>query len=440
MLGIGRDFVETVDPVTGELNWYFFEPIGATGWTVGLVLDREQFQPDPQENMRDQMTIALSGAFTLFVAATTVFHIDRFRFTNFWWVSGVFSLLCIALILPAWSLTNRLDTRAGTAINSPSELDRYLESLDQPVDRSDPLIRVPTGIFVQALQFPDPTSVTVNGYLWQRYAVDDDIERGFALPQRIGEEATIDEVQREVVDGEELIIWYIGVTLRQNYDTTRFPFDHRRIEIRVTPADLGANIVLTPDLNAYGLLNPRVLPGVDPQASINNWALHGSGYSYTIERLNTDFGLTNREINSSTPELRFSIQAQRIYLGPFIAYLLPGFIAAAMTFAYLMSGREPGKNEEIVSALNYAAALFFVVAIIHTALRDQIAAVGITYMEYVYILLYLAIIAVAANIFVVARRPDWAIVRYRNNLLPKVMYWPVFAGGLLLATLAIFVY
>lgn len=435
-----RAFVETVDPVTGQTTWYFFEPISLTGWTVGLVLAREQFLPNPHQSMRDQMTIALSAAATVFFLATTIFHMDRYRFTNFWWMSATFSILCVLLIVLAWVLTNRLDQREGIHINSPSELDRYIESLQTSVTQDDAPVQVPTGVFIQALQFPDPISVTFNGYIWQRYSTDADIQRGFALPQRIGEEATLEEVQREVIDGEEVIIWYVGVTLRQAYDTTRFPFDHRNIVLRLNPVDLGANVILTPDLDAYELINPRLLPGVDPQASINNWILRNSGYSYITERLNTNLGIASRQINGSTPELRFEVQAQRIYLGPFIAYLLPGMIAAAMTFGYLVSGREVGNKDEIVGVLNYAAALFFVVAVIHTALREQIAAVGITYMEHLYILLYLAIVAVAANVFVVASYPHWQIVQYQNNLMPKVLYWPIFAGGMLLSTLFIFVY
>ena len=436
-----RDFVETVDPVTGETTWYFFEPIGSTGWTVGVVLVRDQFLPPPAQTMQDRMTIALAVALTVFLAATTLFQLDRYRFTDVWWMSGTFSILCVVLIVLTWVMTNQLDRRGGVHINSPSELDRYTESIEQPADQNQPLMQVPTGVYVQALQFPNPTSVTVNGYIWQRYDKTADIERGFALPQRIGEEATIEQVHREAInEDEEVLVWYVGVTLRQIYDTTNFPFDHRNIVVRIVPQDLNANLLLTPDFEGYELINPGLLPGVDPQAQINNWTLQASGYSYTDERLNTNFGLTNQPPNGNIPELRFDLQAQRIYLGPFIAYLLPGMIAAIMTFAYLMSGRETGDKDEIVDALNYAAAVFFVVAVIHTALREQIAAVGITYMEHLYILLYLAIVAVAANIFIVARFPGWGIVRYKNNLLPKVLYWPIFAGGMLLSTLLIFVY
>jgi hypothetical protein len=47
-----------------------------------------------------------------------------------------------------------------------------------------------------------------------------------------------------------------------------------------------------------------------------------------------------------------------------------------------------GDEHDLVSALSDAAALFFVMVVAHTALRDSIAAVKMTYLEYLYILLY----------------------------------------------------
>lgn len=441
-IGDGRqDFLEADDPITGDTTWHFFEPIGSTGWTIGIVLYQEQFQAAPHQTARDQMIIALALAGAVFFAATTVFHVDRLRFTNFWAVSATFSVLCVMLIAFAWMLTNRLHTRNGVSITSQAQLDRYLESIDWPVGTQlDGRVKIPTGILVEALDFPDPTSVTMNGYIWQRYPENADVARGFALPDRIGEEATLEEVRREAFDGEELIVWYVGVTLRQTYDTTRFPFDHRTINVRLAPRDLGAHVVLTPDLQAYDWVNPRLLPGVSSQVDINNWILQNSRFSYVLERSNTSLGMPGNDTRGILPALQFSIQTQRVLLGPFIAYLLPGLIAAAMTFAYLLTRHEPGQNHESINALNFAAALFFVVAVIHTALRDRIAAIGITYLELVYILLYLDIIAVAANLFALARFPDWAIIRYRDNLIPKVLYWPVFAGVMLVSTLIIFVF
>ncbi len=435
-----QGFVSTRDPVTDAPTWYFLEPIGNTGWAVGIVLNQAQFQPDAPQTVREQMTIALALTCTIFLILATIFHVDRYRFTSFWAISTTFTTLSISLIVLTWMLTNRLQAQEGITITNPSELERYIQSIERPPGVVGRPLTIPTGVLIQAIAFPDPTSVTINGYIWQRYPVDSDVTRGFALPQRIGEEATIKEVQRDIIDGQETITWRIGITLRQTFDSTRFPFDHRNIMVRIIPADRQANLLLMPDLSAYELLNPHLLPGVDSQASINNWILEHSEYSYAAPHDLTNFGYVNQVNVGTIHELRFSIQAQRVYLGPFIAYLLPGMIAAIMTFAYLLSGRRVGDNDEIVGVLNYAAGLFFVVAVIHTALRDQIAAIGITYMEHLYILLYVAIIAVAANIFVVARFPDWTIVHYRDNLIPKVLYWPLFTGIMLFVTLVIFVY
>ncbi len=435
-----RVFVEVDDPVTGQATWNFFEPIGATGWTIGIVINRQEFEADPVTTIRDQMTAAIAIALTVFLATTTAFHVDRYRFTNFWTVSSVFSLLCVVLIILVWVQTNRLRGENGISITDQSQLNQFVRNLDGPLGSRSRPQQIPTGVLIQAMAFPEPTSVTINGYIWQRYPEDSELVRGFALPQRIGEEATIEEIQREIVDGEELIVWYIGVTLRQIYDTQRFPFDHRDIQLRVTPALPDTDVVLIPDLSGYALMTAELLPGVDPGVDINNWTLQSSYFSYSNTIFNPTIKQPDAENDFKVPELRFIVQVQRIYLGAFIAYLLPGLIAAAMTFAYLISGRRVGDNDEIVGALNYAAALFFVVAVIHTALRDQIAAVGITYMEYIYILLYLAIVAVAVNVFVASRFPDWAIVRYRDNLAPKVLYWPFFAGIMLVSTLATFVY
>lgn len=434
------DFLETNDPITGETTWYFFGPIGSTGYTMGIVLNKAEFEPDPQQTLRDQVTIALALACTVFLGLMLVFRADRFRFINAWGISAAFSVISILLIVFALLLTNQLQIRDGVRISSKTELDRYIQGIDRLPGLSDNPVEIPTGVLIRSVTFPDPTSAMINGYIWQRYDPDSNVVQGFTLPQRTGMQDTIQEVQREVVGGREVVVWYIGVTLKQSFDSVRFPFDHRNITIRITPADLRANILLTPDLAAYELLTPHLLPGVDDQATINNWSLERSEYSYATENEVTGIGRGSPFRTNEVHELRFSIQAQRVSLGPFIAYLLPGLIAAIMTFTYLISGRRVGDKDEIVSVLNFTAALFFVVVVIHTALRDLVAAVGITYLEYLYVLLYLALLSAAANIFMVARFPDFVVVRYRDNLIPKVLYWPVFTGIMLVSTLLIFVY
>ncbi|MBK8021283.1 MAG: hypothetical protein IPK19_07560 [Chloroflexi bacterium] len=259
------------------------------------MLNIAQFLPDEAQTVRDQMNILLAGAAAIFLVSTTIFHLDRYRFTNFWAVTLVFTALCVILIGLAWALTGQLEDDEGVLITSQSQLDRYLQGVEPPAGSSGavgtPVVQIPTGLLVQALDFPDPTSVTVNGLVWQRYPLESNVTHGFSLPQRIGEEATIEEVRREIVDDAEVILWAIGVTLRQTYDTSRFPFDQRTIVVRMAPADMTSPVLLTPDLDGYEILTPRALPGVDSQAGINNWTLLNSHFSYTEPPRRVDFGM-----------------------------------------------------------------------------------------------------------------------------------------------------
>jgi hypothetical protein len=102
--------------------------------------------------------------------------------------------------------------------------------------------------------------------------------------------------------------------------------------------------------------------------------------------------------------------------------------------------RQTSSCLRLVAAPSYAAALFFVIVLGHTALREGIAAVKITYLEYLYVLLYALLLLVVIDAFLVVRRPGAVLIHYRNNLIPKLLYWPVAAVALLLATLGTFVY
>lgn len=264
--GAGR-FVETRDPITGETTWYFFEPIGSTGWAVGIVLNIAQFLPDEAQTVRDQMNILLAGVAAIF---SGVHHHLSPRPLPLHQFLGRHSGLHRALrdlIGLAWALTGQLEDDEGVLITSQSQLDRYLQGIEPPVGvqrrgrhgcHADPHRTAGPGAGL-------PRSHVSHG---QRAGVaalsaGSNVTRGFALPQRIGEEATIEEMRREVVDDAEVILWAIGVTLRQTYDTSRFPFDQRTIVVRLAPADMTSPVLLTPDLDGYEILTPRALPGVD---------------------------------------------------------------------------------------------------------------------------------------------------------------------------------
>jgi hypothetical protein len=428
-----------VDPVTGEESWVFFEPISVTGWALGIVMNKAEFLPDARATLRDQTAIVLAGAASLFFVAALLFHFEQGTTHSLWLAASIASLLCLAVIVVVLALSSTIRFHDGVAVTSRTAVNRYIQEYTNRRGTTDPPLQIPTGVFIQTLDFPDATSVLVNGYIWQRYddALPSDLAQGFRLAQQFGNEYILEETQRIREGTETLVVWYFGMTLKQSFNPAQFPFDRRNIAIHIVPHDVQHDVVLTPDLDSYDLINPVLLPGVNQDLTINNWRIDSSLFSYQVNR-----GAAGRPrvfAFLDQPELFYNINVRRNFVGPLIAYALPGIVAAGLMFAFFVSDPKVGDQEEIIATLSFMAALFFVITVAHTALRDSIAAIGITYMEYMYILLYLVIILVSINVFVVVRRPDIPLFQFRNNLIPKLLFWPLFMGVFMLATLGIFV-
>ena len=433
-----------VDLVTEQDAWFFFEPIASTGWALGIVLDKFEIAPSAKTNVRDLVTIALSVTSTLFFAAALGFRVYRGESQRLWITSTTFAVLCMAVIVFTWFVATKQSARQGVALTSNTTIARHLEKYTQNLKVSERPISIPTGIQLTAIQFPDAKSVAINGYVWQRYpkALPDDVAKGFTMMQTLGSQILLDQVERLDRGDEEVTVWAFGTQLQQAFNPLKFPFDRRDIQIRLSPRELHRNVVFVPDLESYELLNPRLLPGVSKDISINNWQFQSSFFMYKTANDGTDLGIPSRFARANLPELYFAIYTQRTVIGPFIVYLLPALVVAGLLFAFLLSDPKPGDQprEELVTALSYTAALFFVIAVLHTALRDNIAATGVTYLEYFFILLYIMIVAVIVNTFLLAKRPDFLWLLYKNALLSKLLYWPIFSGIMLVYTLLVFVY
>jgi hypothetical protein len=262
---------------------------------------------------------------------------------------------------------------------------------------------------------------------------------GFTFPQLIDEPMMVEEILREDRPDETYVLWSIVVALKQAFDPLEYPFDRHDIKMRLAPNELARNVLLVPDLGAYTLTAPGLLPGLEEGLAIKDWRILTSSFRFGEQRPDTDLGLPGRP-TIDVPELNFAISSQRLFLGPFIAFLMPAVVAALMIFAFLLNESKPDEPEEIVTALSYTAALFFVIAVVHTALRDDAAAIGLTYLEYFYILLYLMVVFVAINTFIIVRRPNSPLVRFEKNLVSKLLFWPVVLVVMLFATLSIFVF
>jgi hypothetical protein len=432
------DGVEYVDPVTGSDVWVLFEPIAATGWSLALVIQRET--ADIRDDRR-LIAIALCAAGALVALVGLLVRLENGATPALWIVSTAFSAACTACIVLAWMLAWDMPLALGTAVASRTSVERYLERHRAGLTRAETCHEVRTGVQITAIKFPDAASVTLGGYVWQTWPdkVPKEVERGFVLPQVLEGDSVVEEQQRVRRGTEETIVWRIVVTLQQSFNPRLFPFDRRNIALQMLPKELAANVVLVPDLDAYPVMAPRALPGISKDVRLSQWMFRKSFFSYRLLAPTSTVGVPGMSSRTTIPVLHFNLATRRHYLGPFIAYLLPAMLAALLTFAFLMTREDDEGSDDLVSGLSYVAALFFTIVISHSALRDTIAAVGITYLEHIFILLYVVLGLVVMDAFWVARRRDSWLVKFRNHLPSKLLYWPLFSGALLVSTLAMFI-
>ena len=106
---------------------------------------------------------------------------------------------------------------------------------------------------------------------------------------------------------------------------------------------------------------------------------------------------------------------------------------------FCLIDQKPDEPDEIVTALTYTAALFFVVAVLHDACAIMPQPLVLTYLEYFYLLLYVLTLLVALNSFLVVKFPYLPIVNIGNNLISKLLFWPTVVSFMLVATISVFV-
>ena len=438
---------DAVDNVTGQSSWIFHEPILSAGWSIGIVLNKDALVPDPGARMERQAWIALALMGFLFFLSVPLFRADRGNLRALWGVAITFSVLCVAMIGWIWHLAAAVTDEQGIKIVDRASLDRFLTVHTQEVSNPADPVFIPTGVFIQTIRLPSPNNVALSGYVWQKYAddVDDDIRPtdarpGFVLPQLAAGvvRPVIEEAFRRHEGDVEVIGWYFTVTLRQPFNPDKYPLEHEDVSLRLWPAHVGQNVILTPDLDAYAMIKPEQKPGLEDELVLRGWHVKRSYFSYKTHSYNTNFGTEHRQARKDAPELGFNISLQRTFIDPFVGYLIPLIVVMCMIFAVLALPRER-EIKEIFSALSYCAAMFFVVAVAHNGLRGKIAAQGMTYLEYGYILMYIAILTVSVDSALFSARANIPLIQYRNNLIPKLLYWPTLLGALLTITFWIFV-
>ncbi|MDJ0574742.1 MAG: hypothetical protein QNJ65_06195 [Xenococcaceae cyanobacterium MO_234.B1] len=448
-----KGFMPLVDPTTGEAGWIFYHPVVTTKGFLALLVYENEVLPLTQSLKRKQFALGsgiIVGSFFLIVLVSRAWTGQ----TQSLWILSVSTALLLAIAIGyIWysSLTGESYRNAAeiVEVNNPAGLQSFLDEYTQTVKQSNQTvpIYIPTGIFLQTLKFEAANNVFVSGYLWQKYnrKKHAQVAQGFMMPEAI---TATDlgrwiEVYRHQEAEEEVIGWYFEVTLRQRFDYTRYPFDSKEIWLRLLPKEVTQNTVLVPDLASYARLLPRQLPGLDHNLLLPGWKIRRSFFDYQFNLYDTNFGRPNFSTQTRVPELYFTVVATRNFITVFISNFMPILVVTFMMFGIelIITNQAQAEDARKFSALeiiSVGGGVIFIVLLDQLNLRSNIVTASLIYIEYIYFALYFVIILITLNALLIALGSKCWLIQYRDNLIPKLLYWPVLLGVLLFLTLLSF--
>jgi hypothetical protein len=449
--------VRFTDADTGMYSRVFFShPILPAAWTLGVVLVDQDLLLPPAAAHAKQIRFALLFALAVVVLTVPLSGALRGSTLGLWVLSLVFSVCCIFVYGFALWLAMHQPAVEGPEllrITNRNVLNKFMSDQRHRTlaQREEVPLFVPAGIYVQSIAFENASDVGITGYVWQRYTdrIHDHVVRGFEMAE--SESFNRQEPHTMRSGNVELVRWSFKATLPQQLDYSRYPIGRQNVSIRLWHKQFTENIILIPDLGSYTLLNPAANPGMLKGLTLGGWNIKGSFFDYRFEKYQTSFGLTDSAGLTDFPELYFNITIEKAITGPMISNILPLVVIFILlsTILYLSS-----RLEAQVTVITACASFFLIVVFSHIGLRQSLATDTIVYLEYFYFTTYVMILYVTLNyIFWTSAEAEIAqssdtdapqispfsrFVHYRNNLIPKLLFWPASQLALLVLTLLTF--
>ncbi|MEC4893104.1 MAG: cache domain-containing protein [Oscillatoria sp. PMC 1051.18] len=434
------------DEVTGQSSWLFLRQIDLNGWTVGIVFIQDEILPDTLTTRRQVIWLSLAVLWCLISLSILILRAYLGNTKRLWIVSSIATLLFALEIGFIWylALRGRNYTSTRDLLLSQTGVQQLLAPQVELSKRlnQEPPIYVPTGVFIQSLDFATSNDVFITGYIWQRYrpGIHDDLSQGFFLPDALdGNDLEIKEVYRVEENNSTVIGWYFEATIRQDFDFSYYPFDAKDVQIRIwhqdfNRQDLNRQVILVPDLISYPVINPKARPGIAEDIVLTKWNLADSFFEYEFKNYNTKFGVLNSVIKTRVPELHFTIVLQRDFIAPFISRVGPIMIVVSLLFALLLVSNDDNAME----VLGACGGFVFIVILDQITVREEIVTKGILYFEFFYFVLYFFIFLVAVLAILLLSEKKLGFVKYKNNLIPKLLFFPSIMKLLLIITILVF--
>lgn len=438
------------DEAGGEDSFVVYKSIPPADYGLALVFSKADLVSGQLASNRRYINIGIVLSILIVVMLALYFGRDILDRREIEQLSVIATILLVANVLFLGSLTHGLNERANDIKRTPVvDLTSLGKFIDQERIRADTLkIQapriVPTGIFIDRMEFADSYNLNMSGHIWQKYPLDisDDVTVGFTLPQMspFAESAYIEETHRKVIEareGEEgylLVGWEYRVTLRLDLSYADFPFDKRFVSVEIEPIAQTDNLLFVPDLGSYTYTSPGRKSGLSDRISLPGSNVTQTYFSFTTERYETDFGFNNKTAFEHVPTLHYNVQLKRRLLNSFVTYLIPIGVTISLIYILILAC---GKTEARQGIIESMAAFFFVLIFSHIDLRKDVVTGDLMFIEFFYFITYFMIIISTLNL-ITYTKDRTQIFDFHENQIFRACYFPLFFALLLAVMLVKF--
>lgn len=432
-------------PWVRQAAWVVFIVAGATFLLLAVLYFRSygSFDAAP-ESPRIALAILLAVAAGM-AAAVIVLSPEQGTLRALVATSAAWSVTLLVAVIASWGLianVERHDAWKGTPVKNTADLDVYLAAHVPP--GTDPIL-IPTGVMLKSLEFLNGDNVQVSGYYWQKFGPDfpDDVVRGLVPAEAVRDAYRQVEAYRYTEDGVETIGWYFETILRQPFQYAEYPFDEQDVWMRLWARDFTKDIVLVPDFASYVSNAPQDLPGIEKEFVYSGWTPVYSGFTLSLQQYDSSYGIGSAAEFGTQPELYFNFILDRDFGGPFFEHFVFALAVAILLFGLLILTTDDESLKarfqlSTAGVLGACSGLLFAVILKHNQMRTIVGSRGVSYVEFIPIMLYFLIIWVVLNAILLASPYKLSLVHSRNNLWPVLVYWPFVLGSMLIVTLLVF--
>jgi hypothetical protein len=419
--------IDYIDSLTKQPTWLLYEPIPATGWLMStLVYQNELFN----KSALTPKLLRISLWFMIFLAFffAILFRAYKGETDNLWMLSIIISLLLIIEIVFVYkiSLPPLLNQAERVITIEKANLHQFLTSQSKKTALPQTETHyIPTKVTIESIAFSGNKQVSISGEISQKYDQNSDhsLTYGFIFP-----EATSFKINSSSYDKEtQRYHWDFQAALPQNIDDSNYPLDNRELNIHIQPHQANKpNVQLLPDLEAYKAINPHLLPGIQPKVLLSDWHLMSSFFNYRIADQD------KAEKAQPISKLYFTILMQREFIKPFLTSILPILVVVGLLFALQLLLGQVNSFANVIAPL---VALLFGNLFAQMAVRKSLNVIGLSYIDYYYIVMYLAIFGVAITYYLYHSHKEMILITHRQGLIAKLLFWPLILASLLSLTI-----